>query len=127
MITERPIEASDEELLTASLAKDEYHKGTDPLFFVANDTVCSVYSDDTGPILFARSAKALRVDIQFVDNNDRKRNFHAMLGGFAELVNRAKQSGFTEVIFNTDNPALKAFCVKAFGFSESGNELRKII
>ena len=127
MITDRPVEASDEELLAASLAKDEHHKYTKPEFFVAPGTECTVYSDESGIILFARCSKALRVDIQFLDNADRRRNFHAMLGGFAGLVSRAKESGFSEVIFNTENDSLRKFCVKAFGFEESGNELRKVI
>jgi len=127
MITERTIEAGDEALLTISLARDAYHKETGPEFFVAPETQCTVYSDEAGPILFARDSKAIRIDIQFVDNGDRRRNFHAMLGGFSGLVNKAKESGFTEIIFNTKNESLKNFCVKTFGFVESGNELRKLI
>jgi hypothetical protein len=127
MITDRPIEAGDEELLAASLAKDAYHTTTKPEFFVAPNTTTKVYEDESGAILFARCSMALRIDIQFVDNGDKKRNLHAMLGGFAALVNTAKQSGFNEVLFNTDNPELKKFCIRAFGFEESGNELRKVI
>ena len=127
MITDRPIQPEDEELLAASIAQDEYHRDAKPEFFVAPGTECKVYSDEAGPILFARVSKALRIDLQYCDNADRKRNFHAMLGGFAGLVLRAKESGFTEVIFNTSNDALRKFCVRVFGFEESGNELRKII
>ena len=127
MITDRPIQPEDEELLAASIAQDEYHRDAKPEFFVAPGTECTVYGDEAGPILFARVSKALRIDIQYCDNTDRKRNFHAMLGGFAGLVLRAKESGFTEVIFNTSNDALRKFCVRVFGFEESGNELRKII
>lgn len=127
MITDRPIQAEDEALLAASIAQDEYHRNAKPEFFVAPGTECTVYSDETGPILFARIAKALRIDLQYCDNTDRKRNFHAMLGGFAGLVLKAKESGFTEVIFNTSNDELRNFCVKTFGFTASGNELRKII
>ncbi len=127
MITDRPIQDEDEALLAASIAQDEYHRDAKPEFFVAPGTECTVYGDEAGPILFARVSKALRIDIQYCDNTDRKRNFHAMLGGFAGLVSKAKESGFTEVIFNTSNDALRKFCVRVFGFEESGNELRKII
>ena len=127
MITDRPIQAEDEALLSASIAQDEYHRNAKPEFFVAPGTECTVYSDEAGPILFARVSKALRIDIQFVSNSDKKRNFRAMLGGFSALAVKAKESGFTEVIFNTSNDALRKFCVRVFGFEESGNELRKII
>ena len=127
MVTDRLIEAGDESLLKEALARDEYHKDTNPEFFVAPGTMCKVYSDESGIILFARGSKALRLDLQFVSNEDKRRNLKAMLGGFSELVNRAKENGFAEVIFNTSNESLKKFCIKAFGFVESAGELRKVI
>lgn len=114
-------------VLSVSLAKDEYHKGTSPEFFTAPGTVCKVYEDEIGPICFVRGTKALRLDIQYVDNNDRKRNMAAMLEGFDALAAKAKENGFTEIIFQSNNRMLKRFCVKAFGFVESDGELRKFI
>ena len=75
MITDRPIQAEDEALLSASIAQDEYHRNAKPEFFVAPGTECKVYGDEAGPILFARVSKALRIDLQYCDNADRKRNF----------------------------------------------------
>ena len=127
MITERPIEASDGAPLAASIAHDEYHKDATVEFFVAPGTECNVYSDESGIILFARCSKALRIDIQFVSNSDKKRNFRAMLGGFSALAVKARENGFSEVIFQTDNPELKKFCIRTFGFFESNGEMRKIL
>jgi hypothetical protein len=127
MITDRLIEAGDEELLAASLEKDEYHATTKPEFFVAPNTICKVYEDGAGPICFVRGSAALRLDIQYVDNGDRKRNMQAMLGGFPDLAMKAKENGFSEIIFQTNNPLLSKFCVTAFGFTESKGELRKLL
>ena len=127
MVRDRFIESEDMPVLSVSLAKDEYHKGTSPEFFTAPGTVCKVYEDELGPICFVRGTKALRLDIQYVDNNDRKRNMAAMLEGFDALAAKARENGFTEIIFQSNNRMLKRFCVKAFGFVESDGELRKFI
>lgn len=127
MVTDRFLQEYDEPLLTVALAQDEYHVGTAPEFFTAPGTICKVYEDELGPICFVRGAKALRLDIQYVDNKDRKRNMKAMLEGFDKLAKKASSYGFTEIIFNSNNPMLRKFCVKAFGFIESEGELRKFI
>lgn len=127
MVTDRFLEPKDMPLVAMSLAKDEHHKNTEPEFFTQLGTVCKVYEDELGPICFVRGTKALRLDIQYVDNDDKKRNISAMLEGFDNLAAKAKENGFTEIIFNSNNPLLKKFCVKAFGFAESNGELRKFI
>lgn len=127
MVKDRFIETADLPLLALSLAKDEEHKKTEPEFFTASGSVCKVYEDELGPICFVRGTKALRLDIQYVDNKDKKRNIAAMLGGFDALAAKARENGFTEIIFQSNNPLLKKFCVKAFGFVESDGELRKFI
>lgn len=127
MITDRFLKESDLTLLEFSLAKDEHHQGTPPEFFVQPGTLTKVYEDEKGPVLFVRGAKALRLDIQYVDNNDTERNKAAMLAGFDSLADKAKANGFTEVIFNTNSRALKIFCKRHFGFTESDGELRKYL
>jgi hypothetical protein len=121
------IECSDLPMLAVSLARDEHHKDTQPEFFLAPGTVAKVYEDEQGPILIVRGSKALRLDLQYIDNNDTRRNLTAMLGGFDGLVTKAKENGFQEVIFNTNSPLLETFCIRRFGFVKSGNELRKLI
>jgi hypothetical protein len=127
MVTDRFLEHRDLALLELSLSRDEHHQGTPPEFFTQYGTVCKVFEDKQGPILFVRGAKAIRLDIQFADNNDHKRNMTAMLEGFDGLAKKCKEQGFSEVIFNTNNPMLKKFCVKRFGFVESEGELRKYL
>lgn len=127
MITDRWLQAEDLPALAASLAKDEYHKNTTPDFFLQPGTACKVYEDEKGPIMFVRGTKALRMDIQFFDNNDSERNREVMITQFPAFVEKVKEHGFTELIFCTDSRALRAFCKRQFKFKEVEGELRKFI
>lgn len=120
------IEYSDRTVLADSLARDDQHKNTTPEFFYEPWSVCKVYEDEKGPVCFVRGSKALRLDIQYVDNADVKRNIKAMLE-FDKLAAKARTNGFTEVVFTTNSPLLKNFCMRRFGFVEECGELRKII
>jgi hypothetical protein len=127
MITDRFITLDDFPILEKSLVNDTHHSGTKPEFFFEPGTACKVYSDEAGPILFAKGSKALRLDLQYVDNSDVKRNMKAMLDGFEGLARLAKENGFREIIFNTNSEMMRKFCVKRFGFVGSSGELRKFI
>lgn len=127
MVTDRFLETRDLPILEKSLAHDVHHQGTTADFFTQYGTVCKTYSDDAGPILFARASKALRLDLQYVDNSDVKRNMNAMLTGFDELARKAKENGFLEIIFTSNSPMMRKFCVKRFGFVEEHNELRRFL
>jgi hypothetical protein len=127
MITTRYITENDRTLLSTSLALDEYHKDTEVDFFYEPDTVCSVYEDEKGPILFLRGKAivhegigVIQLDIQYINNNDGKRNLKAMMQGFPELENRAKANGFSGFFFVSNVPVLKSFCIKRLGFEDYG-------
>jgi hypothetical protein len=125
MVTDRFLEHRDLALLELSLSRDEHHQGTTADFFTQYGTVCKTYEDDAGPILFARASKALRLDLQYVSNDDTRRNMKAMLTGFDELARKAKENGFLEIIFTSNSPMMRKFCIRRFGFVEEHNELRK--
>jgi hypothetical protein len=128
MVTDRLFEQTDFTLLAESLTRDPFHTTTTPEFFSQPGTICKVYQDEAGPILFVRGSKSLRLDIQFVSNDDIERNRKAMLDGFLPFAEKAKQNGFTEIVFNTDNPLLERFCIKRLGFQKVfGTELRKFL
>src|SRR5271165_1719465 len=99
MVTDRMMTESDELLLMSSLATDEHHFETPVAFFKQADTVTKVYEDERGPICFARVTKSLRLDIHFMDNGDNKRNASVLLQGIGPLVEQAKGSGYTEIVF----------------------------
>jgi hypothetical protein len=132
MITSRFITEEDYDILKKSLEKDEYHFDTPPEFFYEEGTVCSVYNDEDGPILFVRGqpieygtygVRAIRLDIQYLNNRDAKRNLKAMLEGFPELETKAKANGFSEFFFMSDQPFLRKFCVKRLGFKEVNEDI----
>ena len=124
MITERWINENDYSPLKDSLAKDEYHRDTRPDFFYTPGTVCKVYEDEKGPIMYVRGCKSLRIDIQFFSNHDYERNREVLTTKFKEFVNTCKASGFKELVFNTDSPLLKRFCIQKLNFFEVSGELR---
>lgn len=124
MLTSRRLEESDREMLTESLSRDEFHKGTTSDFFYENGTVSNVYNLDDSPVVVLRACKALRLDIQFLDNEDKRRNAAALMGGFQALVEMARANGFKELVFCSTSPLLVEFCKKHFGYEEVEGELR---
>lgn len=128
MITDRMFDAEqDFNLLELSLSKDEHHKTTTPEFFTEPGTLTKVYEDEQGPILFVRGTPVLRLDIQYVSNEDFARNKTAMLEGFPALAQKARENGFKEIAFQTNSRVLARFCKHNFGFEESQGELRKFL
>lgn len=121
------MEEADEPLIEQALAQDQFHKTTKVEFFKEKGTVTKAYSDERGAILFARVSLSVRIDIQFLNNEDNERNRIAMLEGFPRLLEAAKASGYKELTFQSDNPILRRFCVRRLGFYESGGELRRVI
>lgn len=128
MVTDRMFDAEqDFSLLELSLSKDEHHTSTTPEFFLEPGTITKVYEDEKGTILFVRGTPILRLDIQYVSNEDFQRNKQAMLDGFPALVQRAREHGFKEIMFQTNSRVLARFCKHNFGFAESQGELRKVL
>lgn len=129
MVKDRLIDSQDKVLLAVSIAKDEHHKDTTtPGFFYAPGTVSKVYEDEQGPVCFVRFSKVLRLDIQYVNNDDKKRNFKVMVSGFGALEKQARDNGYTEIEFQSNSDLLKKFCISRFGFvEEAGGMMRKLL
>lgn len=127
MTTNRLYEDTDYDLLELSLSTDEHHTTTKPEFFTEPGTMCSVYEDEAGPVLFVKGSPVLRLDIQYVSNDDFERNKKAMLEGFPALAQKARENGFKEIVFESKVRALRLFVRRNFGFEEAGEEMRKIL
>jgi hypothetical protein len=125
MISERVIAVDDLELVSGLMKNDPYHKHIDPEFMYQEGGITNVYSDEKGPVLFVRASKTLRLFVQF--SEDKERNGKALIETLPLMVEKAKASGYTELIFSTTNPALSRFCCKHLGFTQSDNEMRKVI
>ena len=76
-----------------------------------------------------RATKSLRVDAHFADLDDTIINATVIMEKFGELIQQAKQSGYTEVYVNTASQKLAKFLVKRFGFVSIRDKdvLRKLI
>lgn len=127
MITTRLLNADDGKVLETSIAGDSYHAAsTTPAFFADSRCESTAFEIDSKPIMYVRAAKALRLDVQFCDNNDKKNNAVA-LHELESIVERAKASGFVELIFCTTAPLLRAYCMKYFKFESVEGELRRYL
>lgn len=123
MIISRLITIDDYGPLEEILKEDPYHYETPVSFFYEEGTVCLVYQDEDGMVLFARGkpfeyegATAIQLDIQYVNNLDARRNMKTMLEGFPELADKALENGFSAFFFFSDVPLLRKFCIKRLGF-----------
>ena len=123
----RLINGEDRALLEKSIHNDPYHKDTTtPDFFYDNRSFCDVYEIENKPVMFVRATKTLRLDIQFCDNGDKLNNI-AALHELESITERAKAAGFTELVFCSDSPLLRAYCIKHFQFIEVQGELRRYL
>lgn len=129
---------ADRALIQAWIDKDPDHKGMSAGFFInppdghkcieepcdhcEQGTECMVWEDEQGPILYYRIARALRIDMQF-DNEQRDRTTKALTQGFPWLAGQAKRAGMLQMIFSSVSKSLIAFTKKRLGFQESPNEL----
>ena len=119
----RRMEESDIGLLAEWTKSDPCHSGYAPNWICSGEHAERfMLEDSSGPRLAFRISKALRVDIQFGEE-DRIRTARALVEGFAWLLERARKAGFSEVIFESKAKPLVSFCKKRFDFRESPSEL----
>lgn len=123
MIQVRPYTKDDEPGFQAALDKDQtFHPGQKAEWFTGPTAHTEVYEDEHGPIAVLRCTKTLRLCTGWYDANDKSRNARAVVHGIRLAVDRARESGFTEIIFETQNPELAKFCTKVLGFQASAGE-----
>lgn len=121
MITHRPLVASDLPTLQKALDQDEYEH-LETKNYTRDGAFSEVYEDDSGPIGVLRYTKTLRLVTVWVDNDDKRRNAASVVQAIADAVQRARENGFSEIIFQTESPTLAQFCTKHLGFTESKGE-----
>lgn len=106
----RKITPEDCPSIDQAIAKDPWHtgKGSSEFFFDPY-TEAFVLSDDGGPVLNVRLARALRVNIVFSDPDARERNKETMKILAHFLKKQAEVSGVREVTYTSENRALRIF------------------
>ena len=123
----RILEENDRHALQSSIAADKYHRDTTTLdFFYDKRSICHVYENEYRPIMFVKGSSVLRLDIQFVCNDDKINNAEALYE-LSKIVETAKASGYVELVFCTNSDSLKNFCIKHFGFVSVEGELRRYL
>ena len=124
MITSRPIEHADLPMLQRALDQDQFeHAST--AHYTMDGAYSEVYEDEVGPIGVLRYTKTLRLMTVWCDSKDRVRNGASVIQAISDAMVKAKKSGFTEIVYNTESPLLAKFCVDKLGFAESKGEYVK--
>jgi len=91
------------------IAKDPFHSGKgDSSFFFEPCSEGFAVEDDSGDVMYVRISRALRVNACF-DPDARERNKETMTLLSQWLAKMAADSGFREVTWTSENPALRAF------------------
>lgn len=118
----RALTEDDKPILASWTASDSDHRYLAPDWIYRVEKAERWMIEDKEPRLAFRVQRALRVDIQF-NEDDTVKTAKALISGFDWLLERAQKAGFTEVIFESKSQPLIRFCEKRFGFRKSGNEL----
>jgi len=127
----RPFETSDLPALGEAISRDRhipswsvkhfYDDPNDPDALKIPKEVTTM-SDSKGPIAFVRYTKSLRISCVWNDETDNHRNGRAVLNGILDAVNKARASGFTEIIINTESEKLATFFEKVLKMKRSKDE-----
>lgn len=140
--TLRATTAEDADHCLRWIAGDKHHAGkTSVDFFVNTDEHVAerdknvekmvVELSATGERIFYFTVEhAIRVHIQYGPSEtpeDRDKNRAGMEVGFGWLLDRAQQTGYREVLFQTNEPLLARFVQRRIGFVASqGEQVRRI-
>lgn len=125
-ITSRPLELLDLDMLQRALDQDNYEHA-EVKNYTMDKAASYVYEDEKGPIGVLRYTKTLRLVTVWCDNKDRVRNAASIIKAISDAVAKAKASGFTDIIFNTQSPLLAKFCCERLGFEENKGEYIKYV
>jgi hypothetical protein len=106
----RKITEDDRPAIDESIARDPFHAGRGSSdFFFEPCTESFALEGPDGATMFVRLARALRVNIVFVDAAAREKNKEVMTDLAEFLKKMAKDAGFREVVYTSENGALRAF------------------
>lgn len=128
----RPFEKTDIPALQAAIDRDTFHPGewsvkhfyddpNDPDALKIPKEVTTM-SDSKGPIAFVRYTKSLRISCIWNDETDNHRNGRAIINGILDAVQKARDSGFTEIIIRSDSEKLSTFLTRVLRMDKQGNQ-----
>ena len=114
-------------MLQKAIDADTFHPGEWkvehflPLFNQPPVTT-NIIEDNDGPIAFVRYTKTLRISCVWNDGADTSRNAKAIIFGIKDAVEKARASGFSEIIITTSHPKLAAFFERILKMTRSSDE-----
>ena len=124
-MTSRPLEQKDFPMLQQALDNDKFEHAT-VNYYMTDDSYSEVYETGSGPVGVLRYSKIMRLVAVFCDN-DSLQNAKTVIKMVSDACARAKSSGYTEIIFNTQSEKLANFCTQRLGFVKSNGEFVKIV
>lgn len=102
--------------------KDFFDPTPDPEQGYVAPVTTTVIHDGDYPITFVRFTKTLRISCVWNDAADTRRNARAIIHGINDAVQKARASGFSEIIITTNHPQLATFFEKIIKMTKCGDE-----
>lgn len=132
MIDIRQFTKEDVFALQKAIDADTFHPGEWTVEHFYNPTpdpkkynppvMTTIIEDQHGPIAFVRYTKTLRISCVWNDAADNSRNARAIIQGIKDAVEKARASGFSEIIITTDHPKLADFFERILKMTPSSGE-----
>jgi len=123
----RPFVQEDAPMLEYACQNNRFDPDCQPSWYVAPGRYAEVYEHEGSPVGVISYSKSLRLRSIWCDVDDRETNAKSIIQAIEDAVQKARAAGFTEIIFQTDNPALAKFCTSKLGFEESRGEFIKYV
>lgn len=124
----RPMVNEDLPGLQAAIDADHWHPGVwtvEP--FCQPNAMTEVVEDSKGPAVYVLFTKTLRISCLWADGDNNSRNARAIMYGMKDAIAKARGSGFTEVIVESEHPPLREFLEKMFGFKPRGEKSKDLM
>ena len=104
----RKADENDRKRIAELIEKDPYHagKGSADFFFEPGSECMAV--EENGHTFYVRIARALRINAIF-DPEQKSKNARMLIKFTPAIAEMARQSGFLELVFATENPDLAKF------------------
>ena len=122
MIEIRKFNSQDIPALQKAIDADTFHPGEWQVEHFTPPTTTNVIEDSKGPVAFVRYTKTLRISCVWSDGSDVSRNARAIILGIKDAAQKARASGFTEIIITTNHKKLAAFFEQVIKMTKSGDE-----
>jgi hypothetical protein len=81
-----------------------------------------VIENKNGPIAFVRFTKTLRISCVWANESSMTNNAKAVIRGIQDAVQKARASGFSEIVINTEHPKLAEFLERVIGMTRRDSD-----